>query len=118
MDQACALADRAVDLGLMAEVLRDAQQLALGVADVDPRETALVELADDRVAGKAVLDLSKSGRSWAGGERRRADPHPDRVTDGSSFSAAEPTLWRCSEGAIAGGRVKVTKIDVSIRYIE
>jgi hypothetical protein len=117
VDETGTLADRALDLCRLAEVLRDSQQLALGVADVDTREATLVELPNDRVAGKAILNLTKSGRGRTGSERRRADPHADRVSDGTSNQAARSLVSSCAIAPTSAGRAEVINIDVSNRYI-
>ncbi len=55
------------------------QQLGMGVADVDPRQAAAAELAEDGVAGEAVVDLAGEtlldGACWGAGREVGPEAH-------------------------------------------
>lgn len=79
------LADGAVDLRLASEILRNTQQLGLGVADIESREAPLAILPHALVPGEAVLDLTKTREVV---RRRRAlgnACHAERVAGSAQY---------------------------------
>lgn len=60
MHELVVLTDRAGRVGRAAEVHGDTHQLRLRIAHVEARQATSLVLADSRVTGKAVLDLTKA----------------------------------------------------------
>ena len=69
-------ANRAVVLELGAEVGRGPEQLGVGVADVEPGERTLLEVAQDRPASEGVVRDGTHGRSVGAAGAPRPPPAP------------------------------------------
>ena len=70
-DQPAVVADGADLLGRPPHVAGRPQQLGVGVADVDPRDLAPLDLPDQAVADDPVLDLGRDVRAHRSGGRPR-----------------------------------------------
>jgi hypothetical protein len=89
------LADRALVAAGHAEVLGRSQQFRMGVTDVELGQPALAVLADDRVAGEAVFNLS-SGRGCL-------DTTEPSLSKAHACQGNASPGSRCGHPAILGG---------------
>ena len=101
------------------------EQLGMGVADVQPGEPALAELAHDGVAGQAVVDLAAHGRGERGAPHRlRPETHRSEGTAAKRSVTSSPgrprrrtrDLWVASSTPTAFTWCTLHP-DISTRYI-
>lgn len=104
MNELGLLTDRTIGLRRLTEVASDTQQLWLGITDIKARKPAASVLADNCVAGQAVLDLTQTGEVRSTETLLWASPHAVRVAEGLRATRATRHATFCNH-------------DISSRYI-
>ena len=116
VDELLLLADGAFGVGVPTEVLRDPEQLGLGVADLGPTEAAAPVLPKYRLADQAVLDPAGARKTADSPTRLRTAPDARHRSQATVPATGAPTV-EAEQGPVTGfataARRRRSKVPVS-----